>query len=223
MIQSLWQRAFQPLSYLWRLRSVVRRYRRHLIGLGLLGTAASLQPMITPQVTREIIDVAYPARDFNLFFILSAVIVGMNLITAVIESLATYLSTYVNNLITFRIRMKVFHALNRVPVSYVESHHSGMFLERIAGDADQTSGMLAAIIPQIISLFLTTVLTLVMMANISSLVTVLVLAIIPIYYLISSILALKLRVWQQRMRIKDEQLTTGAIEAIQGVPTARIF
>ncbi|MCX6827824.1 MAG: ABC transporter ATP-binding protein [candidate division Zixibacteria bacterium] len=223
MIQSLWQRAFQPLSYLWRLRSVVRRYRRHLIGLGLLGTAASLQPMITPQVTREIIDVAYPARDFHLFFLLTAFIVGLNLITAVIESLATYLSTYVNNLITFRIRMKVFHALNRVPVSYVESHHSGMFLERIAGDADQTSGMLSAIVPQVISLLLTTVLTLVMMANISSLVTVLVLAIIPLYYVTSSILALKLRVWQQRMRMKDEQLTTGAIEAIQGVPTARIF
>jgi ABC-type bacteriocin/lantibiotic exporter with double-glycine peptidase domain len=222
-IQSLWQRAVEPLSYLWRLRSVVRRYRRHLIGLGLLTSAASLQPLITPQVTRQIIDVAYPARDFGLFFLLSAFIVGLNLITAVIESLATYLSTYVNNLIAFRIRMKVFHALNRVPVSYVESHQSGMFLERIAGDADQTSGMLSAIIPQVISLLLTTVMTLVMMANISPLVTVLVLAIVPIYYLISSILALKLRVWQQQIRIKDEQLTTGAVEAIQGVPTARIF
>jgi len=119
--------------------------------------------------------------------------------------------------------MRVFHALHRVPVSYVESHQSGMFLERIAADADRTASMLAELVPQVISLILTAILTVVMMANISPLVTVLVLAIVPFYYLTSSILSIKLRAWQQQTRMKDEQLTTRAAEAIQGVPTARLF
>jgi len=49
------------------------------------------------------------------------------------------------------------------------------------------------------------------------------LVIVPFYYLTSSILSIKLRKWQQFTRLKDDQLTTRAAEAIQGVPTARLF
>jgi ABC-type multidrug transport system fused ATPase/permease subunit len=77
--------------------------------------------------------------------------------------------------------------------------------------------------PKIISLGLTIVITIVIMANISSLVALLVLAFVPLYYIFSSVLAIKLRRWQQLTRKKDEELTTKTVEAIQGVPTARLF
>jgi len=222
-IRSFIQRAFGPLKYIRNLQGETRRYRRRLIIIGLLGVAVYAQSLITPQITRQIIDVAYPARDFMLFYILSAIMVGLNVIASVLGAVNGYLTTYTNNLIAFRIRMRVFHALHRVPVSYVESHQSGMFLERIAADADRTAGSLAGILPQIISLLLTAVLTVGMMANISLLVTGLVVAIVPFYYLTNTILSVKLRQWQQETRLKDEQLTTRANEAIQGVPTARLF
>jgi ABC-type multidrug transport system fused ATPase/permease subunit len=222
-IKTVWRRAFQPLSYIWNLYDLTRRYRRHLIGLGLLSVAVTGQSGIMPQITRRIIDDAYPARDLDLFLILAIFMVGLNLVSAVLESVASYLSTYANNLIAYRVRMKVFHALHRVPVSYVESHQSGMFLERIASDAEQTARMLSSLIPQVISLVLTMIITVFFMLEISPLITVLVMIGIPLYYVISTILALKLREWQRRMRLKDEQLTTRAVEAIQGVPTARLF
>jgi len=222
-IQSFWQRAVGPLSYIWKLRRTTRRFRWRLVAIGLLGVLSYTQSLITPQITREIIDVAYPNRDFNLFYWLSAGLVALNVAAAGISVLNSYLTIYVNNLILFRMRMRVFRALHRVPVSYVEGHQSGMFLERIASDSDRTASMLAEVVPQIIALILTTILTIGMMANISPLVTVLVLAIVPFYYLTSSILSIKLRTWQQKTRMKDEQLTTRAAEAIQGVPTARLF
>jgi ABC-type multidrug transport system fused ATPase/permease subunit len=119
--------------------------------------------------------------------------------------------------------MKVFRALHRVPVSYVESHQSGMLLERIARDAETTGDILSSILPKLISLILTVVITIVIMAKISTLVALLVLAFVPLYYVFTSVLALKLRKWQQLVRKKDEELTTKTVEAIQGVPTARLF
>jgi ABC-type multidrug transport system fused ATPase/permease subunit len=222
-IMVILDKAFGPIVYPLRLRKLIRRYYRYLIWLGVLGVIISGRSYVTPLITRRIIDDAYPARDLRLFFVLSGIMVGLNVISVAFNAYSNYLSTYVNNLISYRVRMKVFRALHRVPVSYVETHQSGMLLERIARDAETTAGILSSIIPKIISLALTVVITIILMANISTLVALLVLAFVPLYYIFSSVLAIKLRRWQQLVRKKDEELTTKAVEAIQGVPTARLF
>jgi ABC-type bacteriocin/lantibiotic exporter with double-glycine peptidase domain len=222
-LRMILERAIKPLVYPWQLRKYIKRYYRSLIWLGLLGVLIQTRGYITPLLTRRIIDDAYPARDLRLFFILSGLMIFLNLASVGMQAYANYLSTYVGNLIQYRIRMKVFRALHRIPVSYVESHQSGMFLERIARDAEKTANILSSIIPRIISLLLTIVVTIALMANISLLVAGLVLAFVPIYYVFSSILAVKLRGLQQLMRKKDDEMTTKAVEAIQGVPTARLF
>ncbi len=216
-------KAFGPIGYPWRLRYFIRRYYPHLIGLGVLGVVISASSYITPLITRQIIDVAYPARDLRLFFILSGFMIGLNVLSVALGAYRSYLRTYARSLISYRVRMKVFRALHRVPVSYVESHQSGMLLERIARDAETTGDILSSIMPKVISLVLTVVITIVIMAKISALVALLVLAFVPLYYIFTSILAVKLRRWQQLVRRKDEELTTKTVEAIQGVPTARLF
>jgi len=216
-------RAFGPLTFIWKLRREALRYRWRLVAIGLLGVATQAQALVSPQITRQIIDVAYPARDFTMFYILSAIMVGLNLMSSGFGVISGYINTYVNNMISFRMRMKVIHALHRVPVSYVEGRQSGMFLERIANDADRAASSLVSVIPQVLSVVLTAGITLGMMANISPLVTVLVLGVVPLYYVTSSILSVKLRVWQQKTRLKDDQLMTRASETIQGIPTARLF
>ncbi len=220
---ALADKAFGPIIYPWRLRHFIRRYYTHLVGIGMLGVVISASNYITPLITRQIIDVAYPARNLRLFFILSGAMIALNVLSAALGAYASYLRTYARNLISYRVRMKVFRALHRVPVSYVESHQSGMLLERIARDAETTGDILSNILPKFISLFLTIIITIVIMANISTLVALLVLAFVPLYYIFTSVLAVKLRRWQQLVRKKDEELTTKTVEAIQGVPTARLF
>jgi ABC-type bacteriocin/lantibiotic exporter with double-glycine peptidase domain len=221
--EHLFRNAIEPISYLWRLRGVTRRYWKHLIGIGLLGVLITGKSWLSPQITRRIIDVAYPARDFKLFYMLSATLVAANIVSSICQMIVNYLTTYTENLISFRVRMRVFHALHLIPISFVESQQSGMFLERVEKDAAMTAGVLSGYIPQLISLVLTLTVTLVMMFNISPLVTLLVLAGVPPYYVISAILAQRLREWNYRSRRKDEELTTRAVETIQGIPTARLF
>ena len=216
-------KAFGPIVYPWRLRHFIKRYYPHLIGLGFLGVGISSSGYITPLITRQIIDVAYPARDLRLFFILSGFMIGLNVLSVGLGAYRSYLRTYARSLISYRVRMKVFRALHKVPVSYVESHQSGMLLERIARDAETAGDILSSIIPKVISLVLTVIITIVIMAKISTLVALLVLAFVPLYYIFTSVLAVKLRKWQQLVRRKDEELTTKTVEAIQGVPTARLF
>ena len=213
----------RPLFFLWKLHGEIRHYRWQLIVLSLLAVGLSSQALIAPQLTRHIIDVAYPARNLRLFWIISGIMVAVNIASAVIHSVHGYLSTYINNMIGFRIRMRVFQALSHLPVAYVERHNTGMFLERCSNDSDVTAAMLAGIAPQIFSLILTTVLTIILMLKINSKVAALVIACVPVYSVISIILATKLRRWEKQMRQKAEELSTLTVEAIQGVPTAKVF
>lgn len=213
----------RPLIFLWERRGEIRHYRWQLIFLSLLAVGLSSQSLITPQLTRHIIDVAYPARNLRLFWIISGIMVAVNIASAVIHGVHGYLSTYINNIIGFRIRMRVFQALSHLPVAYVERHNTGMFLERCSNDSDVTAEMLANIVPQIASLMLTTGITIALMLKISIKVTALIMACVPIYSVISIILATKLRRWEKQMRQKAEELSTLTVEAIQGVPTAKVF
>ena len=191
--------------------------------MSLLAVALSAQAMITPQLTRYIIDKAYPARNLRLFWIISGIMIAMNLFSAIISGVHGYLSTYVNNMIGFKIRMRAFQALNRISVAYVEKHNTGMFLERCSNDADVTAAMLSNIIPQIASLILTAGITVALMMKISVKITALVMVCVPAYSIVSVILAVKMRKWEKRMRGKAEELATLTVEAIEGVPTAKLF
>ena len=213
----------RPLIFLWRLRGEVRQYRWRLIFLSLLAVALSAQAMIAPQLTRYIIDKAYPARNLRLFWIISGIMIAVNLFSAIISGVHGYLSTYVNNMLGFKIRMRAFQALNRISVAYLEKHNTGMFLERCSNDADVTAAMLSTIVPQIASLILTAGITAALMMKISVKITALVMVCVPAYSIVSVILALKMRGWEKRMRGKTEELTTLTVEAIEGVPTAKLF
>lgn len=213
----------RPLAFLWKLRGEIRHYRGRLFFLSLLTAGLSTSSLVTPQLTRWIIDVAYPARNLHLFWLLSAAMVVINVVSAAIQAVHGYLSTYVNNLIGFRTRMRVFQALSRVSVAYVERHNTGMFLERCSNDADVTAGMLADIIPQAASLILTTAITITLMLRISIKVTALVIICAPIYCAVNIILAAKMRNWEKSMRSKAEQLATLTVEVVEGVPTAKLL
>ncbi len=220
---TIWSRTVGPLSFLWQLRAEVRQYRWHLFAISLLAVGVSGQALIMPQLTRRIIDVAYPARNLWLFFIISAIMVSLNMASTILQAIQGYFSTHVNNMVTFRIRMRVFRALNRVPVAYIEGHNSGMLLERASSDADTTANVLANLVPQLASLALTTGIAIVLMMKISMVVTSLVLVCVPAYSCFSIILATKMRRWEQEVRHKADQLTTLIAQTIEAVPTAKLF
>jgi ABC-type bacteriocin/lantibiotic exporter with double-glycine peptidase domain len=215
--------AVRPIAFLWELRQDIRQQRWRLLALSLLTVGISMQFLITPQLTRMIIDDAYPSRNLRLFFLICGGMIGLNLLSSVFQALQDYLTTYVNAMVSVKVRLRIFQALNRLPLSYVEGQKSGMLLERSSYDADVTANILASVTTGLASLILTTVMALILMLKINLLVTLLVFLCVPFYYLFNTILATKMRSWEGQMRSKTDQVTSLMTEAVQGIPTAKYF
>ena len=198
-------------------------YRWRLALLTILTAGRSAHTLVMPLLTRSIIDVAYPARDLRLFWTICAVMVAVNLGVVVIHGVHGYLSTYLGNLLEYRIRMRVFRALSRLPMSYVETHQTGMLLERCSRDAELSASMITELVPQVGALALTTIATILLMMKLSFKVTALVMVCVPAYGAINIVLTRRMRRWQRRLRTKAEELTTTTMETIEGMPTAKVF
>ena len=221
--QSIIDQAVKPLSYLWRFRRDIRQYRWRFVAISFLTVGVSIPILVMPQLTRMIIDKAYPSRDIHLFILISAGMVFLNILSSLFQSIQDYLTTYVNGMMSIRVRLRVFQALNRLPLSYVNSRNSGMLLERSSHDADVTAGTLANIVSGLTSLILTTGVALFMILKMNLLVTLLIFLCVPFYYLFNTLLATKTRIWEDQMRRKTDEVTSLMAETIEGIPTAKYF
>jgi ABC-type bacteriocin/lantibiotic exporter with double-glycine peptidase domain len=176
-----------------------------------------------PQLTRQIIDKAYPARDLKLFLVISAAMVGINLASAVLQAIQSYYAAYVSNVVSFRVRMQVFRAIHHVPIQYAEGHHTGSIIERTSTDAEAAANGIVSVVPQFASLLLATGVAVILMMKINLTLTCLILLCVPVYLAFNIILTGKLGNLESEMRRRADQLTALAEEAIRGIPTAKLF
>lgn len=170
-----------------------------------------------------LIDKAYPVRDFRLFGWLCAVMVALRVLPNVLSSISGYLSTYIRNLLEYKLCFRVIYAIQRLPLSYMEEHRSGMFLERAIHDVRSITQSITQVIPQIVAIGFTFLVAIALMFRLTPSITLLVLAVIPFNYVITVLLSRKLRSLYQTNRAIDEKITTFTAETVEGTITSRLF
>lgn len=198
-------------------------YRYRLLLLAVLSPILSIPRLVTPLVMQALIDKAYPARDFVLFGWLCAALLALRVLPSILSSFAGYLSTYVSNLLQYRLCLRVFNAIQRLPQSYREEHGSGMFLERATRDISTVASSLTRLLPDIITLLFTFLAAIPLMLRLDVRITLLVLAVVPINYVITVCLSRRLKALHEIGRKNDEKVTTFTAETIEGATIARLF
>ena len=176
-----------------RIFSYVKRYNALMIFSLLLSVVSVAGALYIPVLVGRAIDLIVDSGAvyfFNIFPILIriAVIVA---VTAVCQ----WIMNVLNNKITFGVvrdmRDKAFSKIERLPVSYIDSHPGGDIVSRVIADADQFADGLLMGFTQFFSGIITIIGTLAFMLSINLWITLVVVLITPLSFFIASFVAKK--------------------------------
>lgn len=198
-------------------------YRYRFLLLALLSPILSIPPLLTPLIMQLLIDKAYPARDFRLFGWLCAALLALRMLPSLLTPVSGYLSKYIENMLHYKLCFRVFNAIQRLPQSYREEHSSGVFLERATRDVGSVTRNITQLVPQIVRIAFTFLAAIFLMLRLNIGISLLILAVVPVNYLITARLARRLRSLCEAERATDEKITTFTSETIEGAMIARLF
>ena len=176
-----------------RIFSYVKRYNALMIFSLLLSVVSVAGALYIPVLVGRAIDLIVDSGAVyfdNIFQILIriAVIVA---VTAVCQ----WIMNVLNNKITFGVvrdmRDKAFSKIERLPVSYIDSHPGGDIVSRVIADTDQFADGLLMGFTQFFSGIITIIGTLAFMLSINLWITLVVVLITPLSFFIASFVAKK--------------------------------
>lgn len=176
-----------------KVSSYVGRYRLHLflsLALAVVSVAGTLYvPVLLGNVIDFIIDKGWV--NFGKIvpeLIKVAVIIG-------VVAVSQWVMNVLNNKITFNVvrdmRDRAFRKIERLPISYIDSHPTGEIVSRVIADVDQFADGLLMGFTQFFTGIVTIIGTLAFMLSINVMITAVVVVVTPLSFVIASFIAKK--------------------------------
>lgn len=152
----------------------------------------------TLQLTEEQIDGTLRAiretngeYDFKYIGMICLVLLGMYLVSAGFSLIMGLVMSGVAQKTVRDLRREVDQKLSRLPLKYYDMHPHGDILSRVTNDIDTIATTLQQSLTQIITSVITIVGYIIMMLTISPILTLIVLATLPFYILVTAVIAKK--------------------------------
>jgi ABC-type bacteriocin/lantibiotic exporter with double-glycine peptidase domain len=113
-----------------RLVRLIRPYWRQLLKGMAIGPVVGILGMITPYLTKLLIDEVYPSQDVALMHVLVGGVLGVGLATAVMRAVQNYYNLYVNTKLSNATRLLFFNHLQHLKVDFFDKHRVGEIMSR---------------------------------------------------------------------------------------------
>lgn len=190
--------------------------------LAVVSTAAAL---IVPVIIGDTIDLIIGKDNVSIAGVISGL--SKAAIIFCIGGIAQWLMAMINNKITFSvvrdIRRDAFEKIQRLPISYIDSHPHGDIVSRIIADVDQFSDGLLMGFTQLFTGVLTIAATLVFMFAIQPVIAAVVVVLTPMSLFIANFIAKKTYgFFREQSAIRGEQ-TDYINEMVENVKTVKAF
>lgn len=176
-----------------RVFSYVGRYKIHLAFSLLLAAVSVAGTLYVPVLLGNVIDFIVDKGKVD-FDGMVPILVEVCVIVGVV-ALSQWIMNVLNNKITFGVvkdmRDKAFSKIEKLPVSYIDSHPSGEVVSRVIADVDQFADGLLMGFTQFFTGIITIIGTLIFMLSINFWITVVVVIVTPLSFVIASFVAKK--------------------------------
>lgn len=127
----------ESLSYFKRFLILVKPFWSKIIKGLSLGVVIGLLGMVTPFLTKLLIDKVYPSEDVSLMHVLVAAILGIGIGNIMIGTLQSYYSLIVNTQLSNSTSLMFFNHLQHLKIRFFDEHRVGEIMSRF-GDVSNS-------------------------------------------------------------------------------------
>ena len=203
----------------------VSHYKPHIVLTLTLAVVSTAAALIVPVIIGDTIDLIIGKDNVNIAGVVSGL--SKAAIIFCIGGIAQWLMAMINNKITFSvvrdIRRDAFEKIQRLPISYIDSHPHGDIVSRVIADVDQFSDGLLMGFTQLFTGVLTIAATLVFMFAIQPVIAAVVVVLTPMSLFIANFIAKKTYgFFREQSAIRGEQ-TDYINEMVENVKTVKAF
>lgn len=213
----------EKVSYKWAFKEFIWP-RKKIVGFGLfLILVRSLSGLVLPLATERLFDTVLPSKNFDWLLILIGLIVLALLIQAVSSFVLTkVLSVEAQHLISV-LRTKVQQKLLRLPISFFDNNKSGALVSRVMTDVEGVRNLVGTGLVQLVGGTITAILSLILLINISPLMTLFTLIPLGLFAFIALKAFGRIRpIFRDRGKINAE-VTGRLTETLNGVRVIKGF
>lgn len=147
-----------------------------------------------------------PTIDFTYVGQIVLILLGLYIISAAFNYLQQYIMAGVAQKTVYNIRKEVDEKLSRLPLKFFDARTHGEILSRVTNDFDNISTTLQQSLTQLITSVVTIIGVVVMMLSISPLLTVIVILTLPLYIVVTLIIAKR-----SQRHFADQQKSLGEL------------
>ena len=211
-------------SVLWRwIFTYLFRRKKLFILCSLIIAFGSIINVITPLLTRSIIDFGIIPRDYQV--ILKFAILYLSLILIMVSG--NYTGSYglgkIGQEVVYSMRNDIFRQLQKMSMSYFDKHSSGDLISRATNDIDQMNLLVGGQLVQIITSILSLALSVTFMFVLSPFLALFGLLVFPIFFLMSKWFQKRVTGAFKETRKKISKVTSSIQENISGAKTVQAF
>jgi len=198
--------------------------RRYIVLLGLILIIISrLASLVLPGASKYLMDNIIIDKDFEMLKLLLLVVGASIIIQAVTSFLLTRLLSVEAQWLISQLRTKVQKKILSLPISYFDNNKSGALVSRIMSDVEGVRNLVGTGLVQLFGGLLTSILSLILMINISPMMTLYVLGPVIIF----GIVALKafgyIRPIFRKRQIITAEVSGRLTETLNGVRVIKGF
>ena len=206
-----------------RLMRYIRPYRALVAGaMVLLFVDGSLQ-LAGPWLTKQIIDVALPARDLGMVRTAVLLFLAATLLQFAFSYFETLLTTRLGQEVMHDLRMEIFEHLQRLPVTFFDRNPVGRLITRVTSDVEALNELFTAgVVAGVGDLFTLFAISL-MMLIVDWKLALASFAVIPLVYLTSHVFQRLIRETYREIRIRLARINAFLQERITGMRVVQLF
>lgn len=168
------------LSRIWRFSA---RHHRRLGGFVAISVVSALLTVTTPVLAGRVVDAITQGGPASTVVLLAAVIAAVAVAEAAVALLTRWLSSNIGEGLILDLRTAVFDHVQRMPVAFFTRTRTGALVSRLGNDVIGAQRAFSDTLSGIVANLVTLTLTLVVMLSISWQITLLSLALLPLFVL----------------------------------------
>ncbi len=213
-----WALLRRVLAYAWPWRL------RLLLMLLIILVSAGLG-LLTPLIFRDLIDTTLPAADAQRLHLLAVLLITLPLGIGVLRLWQRKLSAYIAESLIFELRVKLFQHMQRMSLRFFTHTQTGELMSRLNNDVIGAQTAISNTIVDIVTNAITTLATLAVMLTLEWRLTLLGVAVLPLFALMARRIGLRLREIARRQMNQNARMNATINETlnISGALLVKLF